>query len=131
MKKFSILIIVLTLLLTKNCCAEETTEYKLASINAGKPISHNDATIDRFRYLLQAIQEKTIVSEPNPGVSKVDGIASAIVYTRDNIQKEYGVKINLLEYTEGYNRYLNRLNQRLGFTETLALYALTLGKEYG
>lgn len=130
MKKISILIIILNLLLIQNCYSEETAEYKLASINAGKPVSHNDTTIDRFRYLLQAIQEKTVVPAPNAGVSIVNGIGSAVLKTRDDIQKQYGVKINFLEYMEGYNKFLNGLNQRLGFAETLTLYALSVGKEF-
>ncbi len=35
-------------------------EYKLAIINKGGPISKNDITVTRFRYLLESLEKKCI-----------------------------------------------------------------------
>jgi hypothetical protein len=39
--------------------SSESLEYKLAVINAGGYVSKTDVTVDRFRYLLEAIHQTT------------------------------------------------------------------------
>ncbi len=112
-----------TISFPKFCLAEETTEYMLAVLNAHpKIIERDDITITRFRYLLQNIRSNT-KDKPTD-----KGMGSAILYMRDELQKKYGVKINLLEFTEGLNKFLNDRTIKPVFTEALTWYALFYSK---
>jgi len=75
---------------------EESWEYKLATINAGKYVEKDDITINRFRYLLDTLEKKTKNTKQE--------IADMSMAALEKVAKEkYGLDITLLELMEGAN----------------------------
>ncbi len=70
-------------------------EYKLAIINKGGPISKNDITVTRFRYLLESLEKKCINTKQD--------IADVLVTAQNTLRDNYGIKVGLLSITEGIN----------------------------
>ncbi len=73
-------------------------EYKLAIINKGGPISKNDITVTRFRYLLESLEKKCINSKQD--------IADVLVTAQNTLRDNYGIRVELLSITEGINDYI-------------------------
>jgi hypothetical protein len=73
-------------------------EYKLAIINKGGPISKNDITVTRFRYLLESLEKKCINSKQD--------IADVLVTAQNTLRDNYGIRVGLLSITEGINDYI-------------------------
>ncbi len=73
-------------------------EYKLAIINKGGPISKNDITVTRFRYLLESLEKKCINSKQD--------IADVLVTAQNTLKDNYGIRVELLSITEGINDYI-------------------------
>jgi hypothetical protein len=70
-------------------------EYQLAIINKGGPISKNDITVTRFRYLLDSLEKKCINSKQD--------IADVLVTAQNTLRDNYGIGVGLLSITEGIN----------------------------
>lgn len=76
--------------------SDESLAYKLASLNKGGYVSHDDITVTRFQYLLNEIEKKT------------ENTQTQIADTTFNVQKllkdKYGKEVTLLTLMEGANR---------------------------
>ena len=97
---------------------EESLEYKLATINAGKYIEKDDLTINRFRYLLDTLENKTKNTK--------EEIADMSVAALEKVAKEkYGLDITLLELIEGANNSIPKEatgTDAVDYAEIVVLY---------
>jgi len=101
--------------------AEESLEYKLAVINEGGYVSEDDATINRFRYLLKIINGKTKNSKQE--------IADMTCNGWEMLEDDYGVEVSLLEFMEGANDSIPPNNDiKVDYGEILAAYVLLMGQ---
>lgn len=80
-----------------NTMKQESLEYRLAVINTGGNINENDATIARFRSLLNQLSQSYI--------EDTQQIANMSVIIRDRLS-ENGIDESLLNIMEGLNQLL-------------------------
>ena len=92
--------------------SEESLEYKLASIDAGRRVAPNDLTVARFRSLLDQLSSK--YSEDR------QQIADMTVVARDSLRED-GVEESLLNIMEGMNQ-LFHTRADLRYAEFSAAY---------
>lgn len=94
-------------------------EYLLASLNAGRRVSSNDITIQRFRYLLSSIQKSS--GEPP------SRIADKVAKGRDLVRSHYGKEVSLLIFTEDANRAMQAAPRGTSFTDVVSLLIIATG----
>jgi hypothetical protein len=88
-------------------------EYDLATINAGGYVSEDHITIARFRYLLDALEQKTINSR-----QQISDMSVACV---EKLRTDYGVRVKLLDLMEGVNRTITG-DMRADYASTLTTF---------
>ncbi len=91
-------------------------EYMLATINSGY-VPEDDITVTRFRYLLQALENKSL----NTKQQIADMSVSAVTALKD----KYGKDVKLLDFMEGMNTWLPA-GERADYAVSTALYMQVL-----
>ncbi|MES9873147.1 MAG: hypothetical protein ABW146_08550 [Candidatus Sedimenticola sp. 6PFRAG7] len=101
--------------------ADQSIEYKLATINADGMVNENDVTVNRFRYLLKSISERT--------GDTPERIADLTVFTQNKLRDEFGKEIGLLELMEGGNKALSGNNVSVTYKEIMAMMIVMLSQQ--
>jgi len=99
----------------------ESMEYMLASIDAGHYILRDDASIEKFRTLLQKLDEKFVEDKIQ--------IGDISVSTKFQL-RDAGITESLLNIMEGMNQLFSDTQEDIKYAEYTTLYLGLRKKEY-
>jgi hypothetical protein len=95
----------------------ESLAYKLASLNKGGYVSHDDMTVTRFQYLLNEIEKKTENTQTE--------IADMTFTTQKLLKEKYGKEVSLIDLMEGANRAMpDGSPMKFKYQEIISMVAL-------
>lgn len=100
----------------------ETIEYQLAKINKGGFVEENDISINRFRYLLEEIDSKTIDDKQSVSDKTVKGWQL--------LRTDFGKDISLLEFMEQANDSIPTGRHDWKYEEIVAALIILLGNSH-
>ncbi|MBN2684992.1 MAG: hypothetical protein JXR40_06910 [Pontiellaceae bacterium] len=98
--------------------ANAPLEKKLATINAKRPVSDDDITINRFRYLLESISERT--------GSTQEEVANMSVYGQKQLAEKYGREVSLLEFMETAHYSVSNVDYRMEYAEVVSMLVIIM-----
>ena len=99
----------------------ESMEYMLASIDAGRYILRDDVSIEKFRALLKQLDEKFIEDETQ--------IGDISVSTKFQL-RDVGIQESLLNIMEGMNQLFSDTQEDIKYAEYTTFYLGLRKKEY-
>jgi hypothetical protein len=79
--------------------ADESIEYKLASVDAGHPVASHDITVARFRSLLEQLSTKYVEDK---------GKMAGMTVKAQQLLREQGVNEKMLNIMEGMNKIFSQ-----------------------
>jgi hypothetical protein len=91
--------------------------FKLASIDKGKIINRDDVSVNRFRYLLQILDDKTLETKVQ--------IADMTVKAQQILRDEYGKEVSLLFLMEKVNDSIPS-GANIKYAEIITAYLLMI-----
>lgn len=98
-----------------------STEYKMAVLNAdGDTIQEGDATVSRFRYLLQEISERTGEDQ--------ERIADMTVFGKKELKEKYGKEVKLLDFMEGCKNVISGTTEKIGYATVVTMMVTILSQ---
>jgi hypothetical protein len=99
--------------------SSRSTEYKLASLNAGRYIPENDISVARFRSLLKQLSSTYIEDE-----TKI----ADITVSAQSLLKNNGINESLINLMEGMNQLFTTKNDNQKYAEYISAYCVFRNK---
>lgn len=93
--------------------SSRSTEYKLASLNAGRNIPEDDISVARFRSLLKQLSSNYVEDEKK--------IADMTV-SAQSLLKNNGINESLINLMEGMNQLFTTKNEKQKYAEYISAY---------
>ncbi|MDI6854864.1 MAG: hypothetical protein QME75_14830 [Deltaproteobacteria bacterium] len=107
---------------------DESLEYKLACINAGRRVSQDDITIARFKSLLRQLSETFVengqqIADMSVKAQKIlreDGISESLLNIMEGMNQIFSSKVGNQKYAEYIAAYLTMRNKGHSHTQAIA-----------
>ncbi len=95
--------------------------HQLAISNAGEYVSEDHETVEEFAKLLTSLEEGTTSSK--------ERIKNLSIESVTELEENYDVEVNLLEFMERANEMVNEAEQTLSYAEISAKVEVILSQE--
>jgi hypothetical protein len=104
---------------TRNPTPEKSMEYILASLDKGHPLEEGDPSINRYRYLLDSLENKTTNTRQQ--------IGDMTVTMKQSARNKFGKELTLLEIMEASNKVIP-VGRKMHYAEVSAMVMVTLAQ---